>query len=161
MRKLNTDYFRNIIFGAEDSLVSTVGVLAGISTATQERAAILLTGVVVIAVEALSMGAGSFLTEISTHERDVMAVHKDRPWIDGLLMFFSYAIAGIIVLAPYLIFNISAGRAVSIGAAVLSLFLLGFAPGRNLRSGLRMSIVAGLAILVGYFIGQLQRGTQF
>ena len=31
LKKINQDYFRNMIFGAEDGLVSTVGILFGIS----------------------------------------------------------------------------------------------------------------------------------
>ena len=31
----NTGYFRNILFGAEDSLVSTVGVLFGVASSAQ------------------------------------------------------------------------------------------------------------------------------
>ncbi|KKS14240.1 MAG: hypothetical protein UU72_C0051G0009 [candidate division WWE3 bacterium GW2011_GWB1_41_6] len=51
------EYFRNLLFGAEDSLVSTVGVLFGVASSsayTQQQ--ILVTGLIVIAVEALSMG---------------------------------------------------------------------------------------------------------
>ena len=60
MRRLSPDYLRSIIFGFEDSLVSTTGVIAGVSIGTQDSKVILLAGAVAIAVEALSMGAGQF-----------------------------------------------------------------------------------------------------
>ena len=57
----NTSYYRNFVFGVEDSLVSTVGLLSGISIAGVTNKTIIMTGVILIFVEAVSMGAGSFL----------------------------------------------------------------------------------------------------
>ena len=56
-------YLRNFIFGVEDSLVSTVGLLAGVAAGGVSSAVILTTGLVLIEVEGFSMGLGSFLTE--------------------------------------------------------------------------------------------------
>jgi hypothetical protein len=53
-------YTRNFIFGSEDSLVSTVGLLAGIVSAGIERKEIIISGIVLICVEAFSMSIGSF-----------------------------------------------------------------------------------------------------
>ena len=47
---------RNFTFGVEDSLVSTVALLAGIAIANVETKTIVLTGIVLIFVE----GAGNF-----------------------------------------------------------------------------------------------------
>ena len=58
-------YMRNLIFGAEDSLVSTVGLLSGIAIGGVPKSAIILTGIVLIFVEAFSMGVGSYLSEYS------------------------------------------------------------------------------------------------
>ncbi len=62
-------YLRNFIFGVEDSLVSTVGLLAGVAAAEISAQAILTTGLVLIVVEGFSMGIGSFLTEETTEEK--------------------------------------------------------------------------------------------
>jgi VIT1/CCC1 family predicted Fe2+/Mn2+ transporter len=61
-------FVRNVVFGVEDSLVSTVGLLSGIAAESQSHAAILSTGVIYICVEALSMAVGSFLSEESAQE---------------------------------------------------------------------------------------------
>src|SRR3989338_4103836 len=45
-------YIRNLIFGVEDSLVSTVDLLSGVAAAGVPRSVIFLTGVVLIFVEA-------------------------------------------------------------------------------------------------------------
>ena len=49
----------------EDSLVSTVGLLSGVAVANVPMTTILLTGLILIFVEAISMAAGSFLSEYS------------------------------------------------------------------------------------------------
>ena len=59
---------RNFVFGIEDSLVSTVGLLSGVAVAAVPRETIILIGVVLILVEAFSMAVGSFLSEQSTEE---------------------------------------------------------------------------------------------
>ena len=44
---MNPTYLRSFIFGVEDSLVSTVGLLSGVAIANASRDTILLTGTVV------------------------------------------------------------------------------------------------------------------
>ena len=61
-------FMRNFVFGAEDSLVSTVGLLAGVATAGVLQKEIIISGVVLIFVEAFSMSVGSFLSERTTEE---------------------------------------------------------------------------------------------
>lgn len=151
--KINPDYMRNMVFGAEDSLVSTTGVLFGIAASTANKSSILVTGLVLIAVESISMGAGAFLSESSEHEITAHKIHKDSTIIDGVLMFLSYLVTGLLVLLPYLITNIKTGKFLSVLISLNALFLLGFLPKKSIRSAFRMLIVAGLALLAGYFIG--------
>lgn len=152
-------YFRNFIFGVEDSLVSTVGLLAGIAIGGVSRETIFLTGAVVILVEAFSMAAGSFLVESSmeeyTHKRD----KNERPVWGGVVMFFSYVIAGLIPLASYIIF-VENMMALSMSAvtSLIALFILGLVGGslshvNIVRRGIRMMFVGGIAIGAGVVAG--------
>ncbi len=59
---------RVIIFGLEDSLVSTLGALTGIAAGTANHFFIVLSGVVIIIAEALSMTAGEYLSSKSAQE---------------------------------------------------------------------------------------------
>lgn len=152
---------RNLIFGVEDSLVSTVGLLAGIAVAGLPRPTILLTGVVLIFVEALSMGAGSFLSEYSVEEyRRQGNVPARRSIGGGVVMFFSYFISGFIPLLPYIIWEASLAFWISIGFSLVSLFVLGVEQARLSKlkivtNGVRMFLVGGAAILVGVTVGKL------
>lgn len=152
-------YLRTFVFGVEDSLVSTVGLLSGVAIAGMAREEIFLTGVILIFVEAVSMSAGSFLSESSAEE---YATQKDtlssRSYIAALIMFVSYAISGFIPLLPYMFLPVSHAFAVSIALAVCALFILGIIGAKVSRvplykSALRMVIVGGVAIGVGTFVG--------
>jgi VIT1/CCC1 family predicted Fe2+/Mn2+ transporter len=149
---INPDYFRNIIFGAEDSLVSTVGVLFGVAAVTANKNLVVVTGLIVIAVEALSMGAGSFLSEESTHAMDKKHKHTDLPWVDGLIMFASYFSFGFIPLAPYIFMQVDLARYASLAVTLVTLFILGYFPTKSFKAALRMATVAGLAALIGFAI---------
>jgi len=62
------DSIRELIFGLEDGMVSTLGVIVGVAAGTGQRSVVILTGFVVVAVEALSMAAGSYLSNKSDQE---------------------------------------------------------------------------------------------
>ena len=154
MKKLSTDEMRNFIFGAEDSLVSTLGVLFGVASAgTFSKTQIFITGLITIVVEAMSMGAGSFLSESSANELDGAKNHK--PVIDGVIMFFAYFVFGFIPLTPYLLLETNTARYVSITATIITLFVLGYIPSKKAKSGLKMAMVAGFAALVGFTIAHI------
>lgn len=74
-------FIREIVFGFEDSLVSTLGVVTGVAAGTQSQFIVILTGVVLIFVEGLSMAAGSYLSSKSARE-----VFEDRRRQDGSRM---------------------------------------------------------------------------
>ena len=153
MPKLKPTYFRNIIFGAEDSLVSTVGVLFGVATANPSKSLILLTGLLVISVEALSMGVGAYLSE--TSENELKHKYSNTPMFSGAFMFISYFLAGFIPLAPYLLVNVYYARFMSVVLSLLALFVLGFIPQSSIKAAVRMVAIAGAAICLGFIIAHL------
>jgi predicted membrane protein (TIGR00267 family) len=59
---------RDAVFGTQDGLISTLGALTGIAAGTQNAEAVMVAGLVIIAVESLSMGAGSYLSSKSQRE---------------------------------------------------------------------------------------------
>jgi len=66
---------RELVFGVQDGLLSTVGLLSGVSVATQSRFTVALTGVAAAVTGALSMATGSFLaarTEKEIFEKELL-----------------------------------------------------------------------------------------
>lgn len=151
-------YIRNFIFGVEDSLVSTVGLLSGVAVAGVPRSTLILTGLILIFVEAFSMGIGSFLSENTAAE----AQHESsqQPRQGGVIMFISYFLAGFIPLFPYLLSYSLQTIWISIGLSLIALYILGLIAGKLFgtsatRNGLRMFTLGGIAILVGVLVGRI------
>ncbi len=155
---LDEDYFRSVLFGLQDGLVSTTGLVIGISAGTSERAIIILASFVAISVEASSMAAGEYSSEKAVHQLDGSHRHKDNLIIGAVLMFFSYLLAGFIPISPFLFFSPDTARVTSIFAALISLFVIGYFKGKIvkvgvLRSAVEMFIIGGLATAIGLTVG--------
>ena len=158
-RFTSVSYFRNFIFGVEDSLVSTVGLLSGVAVANVSREHIILTGIILLLVEGLSMAVGSFLTEYSVEE---YTHQTERPTkrnvISGVIMFFSYFLSGFIPLSPYMFLPVGTALVMSVVLSIFSLFILGVISAKIsnssiIKDGFRMAVVGGVAISVGMIAG--------
>ena len=155
---INREYLRSIIFGVEDSLVSTTGLIAGLSIGAEDKKIVLLGGIVAIAVESVSMGAGEYLSDSAIEELDKLKRHRDRPLVSGFLMFASYLLAGLVPLLPIVFMAYPASLWTSVAFALIGLFLLGFLKGRLLhtnpfRGGAKILIVGGMATALGVAVG--------
>lgn len=154
-------YVRNFIFGTEDSLVSTVGLLAGIASAGVSKPSILIAGVVLIFVEAFSMAVGSFLSQQSVEESlsrgDASSKESAK---GGFIMFISYLVSGFIPLLPYVFWGIGTALVISIALSLFALFILGLVSAKvlrisALRNGVRMLLIGGIAVAMGVIVGLL------
>lgn len=154
-------FVRNFIFGVEDSLVSTLGFLSGIAVAGIATRELIVSGLILILVEAFSMGVGSFLSEESAEEYEQRKEVSIKKPLDGAgIMFVSYILAGLIPLGPYVIFARDSAFWLSIIFSLLALFVLGFFRGsishvNPFRSGVRILVIGGCAMGIGTLIGTL------
>lgn len=154
-------YFRNFIFGVEDSLVSTVGLLSGIAVAEANKETLIITGIVLILVEAVSMAAGSLLSEYSAESYATKTEALTRvDLVSSGIMFISYLISGLIPLMPYVFLPVSQAIWVSVIITMASLFILGIVGAKMarihaLKNAFRMLIVGGIAITVGMLAGKI------
>ena len=160
-KNISAGYLRAFIFGVEDSLVSTVGLLSGIVIAGVSKPAIIATGMVLILVEGFSMAVGNFLSEYSAESYAARAeVPYRRSIIAGLIMFFSYVVSGLVPLFPYIAAPVDSALRISVALSLLALFALGVIGAKvsNIRiiaNGLRVAVVGGAAILIGIIAGNL------
>jgi len=78
---------REVVFGAQDGLVSTVGFVAGVHGATADNRLVLLAGIVQMIAGAFSMAAGAYLStkaEREVVEGQIRAEHAryaDEPYL--------------------------------------------------------------------------------
>jgi len=161
LRAMKAQRFRNFIFGVEDSLVSTVGVLSGVAIADVDQATIFLTGVVLIFVEAFSMGVGSYLSE-SSGEAYISGKNRESraSFVAALIMFGAYFVSGFVPLCPYIFLGTEHALPLSVSASLTALFILGIWSGTKtkrdlLKSGFRMLLIGGAVIVVGLIAGSV------
>lgn len=159
-KNIHEDYLRSIIFGFQDSLVSTTGVIAGISAGTNDKDLVILAAFVTITVEALSMGTGQYMSEKSVHQMDKTGRHTDNLYIGALLMGISYFLGGLIPVLPVLIFELPTSATISIMAALFGLFVLGFLKAKlvkvnPIKSAMEILILGGIATTIGLIVGKL------
>lgn len=162
---------REIIFGLEDGIVSTLGVLVGIAIGTNSRSTIVLSGLVVIFVESLSMAAGTYLSSKSQLEihlaqdkknpfRSLFHRHpRNLPVKESLFMGMSYVIGGLVSLISFFIFSPVAAIIPAVFISSLFLFSVGFYKGKlakinSVKSGLEMVLISTVVSFVGYLIGK-------
>lgn len=151
---------REIVFGLEDSLVSTMGAITGIAIGTEDRAVIILSGLVILAVEATSMAAGSFLStktaELAEDKSKIVA--RRQSFKAATVMFTSYLVGGAVPLIPYLFFQPNLAIYPSVFLTIIALAGVGFWTGRfTRRSGgkaaVEMVLVSLVAAAIGYLVG--------
>lgn len=157
------DTIRNFVFGIEDSLVSTIGFVSGIAAAGLSRHSILMTGAILILVEACSMAIGALMSENSAEEatQQKEVSYMAATW-GALVMFVSYVIAGSLVIAPYIFVPIADAFGVAIGISLVALFFLGMLSGHvagisRIRKGFSTVLLGSVAIVIGVGIGMLVR----
>ncbi len=101
-----------------------------------------------------------FLKEMAYRELKVFPDELESPQKNGLIMGSAYIIGGMIPLTPYLLFPLSTAIVISISATLLGLFVVGalttkYSKQRWWKAGLEMLLLAGLAALIGYIVGQV------
>lgn len=69
---------REIVFGLEDGMVSTLGAITGIAAGTGDHFLVILSGLVIVAVESISMAAGSYLSSKSEKEIDERKLWEEK-----------------------------------------------------------------------------------
>lgn len=159
MKTIQKEYLQSAMFGFNDALVSTTGVIVGVSTGTSNKEVVILAGVVTILVEALSMGSGQYLSSKSAHQLDkTEAFHV--PMVSGIVMFAAYFSAGLVPLLPILAFPMDYSRNIAIAAALVALLILGYAKGKivgvsPLRSAIEIFVIGGFATIIGIIVGNL------
>ena len=157
--KINKNYLQSAIFGINDALVSTTGVIVGVSAGTGDKSVIILAGVVTILVEAISMGSGQYISLKSAREYEKSGGLR-VPIISGIIMFFGYIVGGLVPLIPILLLPVEQSRIAAIVGALIGLAILGVVKAKlvkasPLKSALEVVIIGGIATAIGLIAGNL------
>ena len=98
-------YVRDLVYGANDGMITTFAVVSGVAGGALSSTAILIIGAANIAADGVSMGVGNLLA-IRAHERALEAQglpeEESFPWKHGVATLAAFVVAGSVPLIPYL-----------------------------------------------------------
>jgi vacuolar iron transporter family protein len=122
-------YIRDLIYGANDGIITTFAVVAGVTGGALSTRAVLIVGVANLLADSLSMGVGNYLS-IRSHESALAAEGRPEtessPVRHGLATFLAFVVAGAVPLVPYGFPAIGADRFfVSVILTFSALFVVG------------------------------------
>lgn len=161
---LHEDYLRSLMFGLQDGIVSTTGVVVGISTGTSNKEIIILAALVAVMVEASSMAAGQYSSEKAVHQMCEIGkskiAHTDNLYMGALIMFVAYMLGGSFSILPTIIFDQPLARTLAIISSFIGLFIIGYLRGylvehKPLRSALELFTIGSITTLIGVIVGNL------
>jgi predicted membrane protein (TIGR00267 family) len=158
------DYIKDIVYGANDGIITTFAVVAGASGATLPASIIVIIGLANLFADGFSMAASNYLGTRSEHMRAIrendpsLHLHRGNELIPAAITFVAFVSAGFLPLMPFLVLDYGNTLAFSVAATATALFCIGacrafFTGQRFLPSGLEMLAVGGIAAAVAYMIG--------
>jgi VIT1/CCC1 family predicted Fe2+/Mn2+ transporter len=154
---LASHYLPDLVYGANDGIITTFAVVTGVVGASLSERVIVILGLANLVADGFSMGASNYLARRS-HAEEELADQRDA-LRHGLATIFGFVVAGVLPLVAYLApLDERAQFPASIALAAVALFAVGaartFVTRRGfLRSGVEMLLVGSLAAVVAFGIG--------
>lgn len=167
-------YIAEVIYGANDGIITTFAVVAGVAGAALDPAIVLILGLANLFADGFSMGASNYLSQRSSLEYEQTQNRNEGgrpPRFTAVTTFLAFVLAGWTPLLPYILALEFEGFLasdstfyISLAAAALAFFVVGSsrslvtdrpwykAGGEMLAVGL---LAAAVAFAVGSFLGGL------
>ena len=146
-REVAQHYLRDLVYGANDGIITTFAVVAGVAGGALTTRAILIVGAANLLADGLSMGVGNYLG-IRSQESALAArglpEEEASPFRHGVATFLAFVVAGTVPLLPYVVLPAS-GLGLSAACTFATLFAMG-----AMRSAVTVDRwwVAGLEMLL-------------
>ncbi len=152
-------YIGDIVYGANDGIVTTFAVVAAAAGAGFSSTVIIILGIANLIADGFSMGASKYLSLQSEQSVDRAGSDLRSPFNDGFATFVSFVIVGSFPLIPFLI-PAAAEHAFTVSAVAtgLTFFVVGAArslviPKNPIIAGLEMLLVGGAASAIAFLLG--------
>ena len=161
-------YIRELIYGANDGIITTFAVVAGVAGGGLSLRVVLIIGAANLIADGLSMAVGNYLS-IRSHESVLEAQELPEeetfPFRHAVATFFAFVAAGIVPLVPYMTPVFTGERfTISILLTLTAMFVVGASRSLITRirwwtGGLEMlglgAVVAALAFASGRLVAML------
>lgn len=165
--KFSPSLLRAAVYGANDGIITTFAVVAGVAGAGLSSTVILVLGIANLFADGLSMGLGDYLGERSERKLQLKRgeqVNTEPIWWTGSTTFVAFAGVGAMPLVPYMLSAI--GLTVPLGwqfplsglATGITLFVVGasrsiLTEGNWFYDGIEMLGVGAIAAVVAFGLG--------
>jgi vacuolar iron transporter family protein len=163
-RQIARHYIRELIYGANDGIITTFAVVAGVAGGGLSASVVLIVGAANLFADGLSMAVGNYLS-IRSHESVLAA--QDLPEEESFPMrhatatFVAFATAGVVPLLPYILhITGSTPFILSFAFSMMAMFAVGasrasIAKVRWWSAGLEMLVLGAVVALVAYASGRV------
>jgi len=159
--------FQGVAFGTMDGLITILGVVIGIASATQNSGVVVLSGLVAGLANAFGNSFGFYASELAEraeHIQENQHVSSMAETRRSTLLAFAYSLAStLVVVAPFFIFRLTHAMIASLILALSLLFALGAVVGKfshasSWKFGIRYVLLglagAALSFVVGAAVGR-------
>jgi len=157
-------YIRDLVYGANDGIITTFAVVAGVAGGSLSHVAVLIVGAANLAADSVAMGVRN-LVAIRAHESALVADGRPEeetyPWKHGVATLVAFVGAGALPLLPYML-PIADGLHLPWSALLTMAALFGVGVARAAvtrdrwwRTGLEMLLLGGVVAIAAYGAGAL------
>src|SRR5262245_38305052 len=156
-------YIRDIVYGANDGLITTFAVVGGVAGGSLSSAAVIVIGAANLAADGVSMGAGNLLSiraDERAREASELPGVEAYPWKHGIATTLAFVVAGAIPLLPYVLPAVEHRLLWSSALTFIALFVLGASRAlvtvdRWWRSGIETLALGAVVALAAYGAGKI------
>jgi VIT1/CCC1 family predicted Fe2+/Mn2+ transporter len=154
-------YLKDLIYGANDGIITTFAVVSGVAGANLETRIVLILGFANLLGDGFSMGASNFLSirsDEAARSADGRPPQEPFPMRHAAATFTAFVIAGTIPLLSFLAMPDGRMFQAAVVMTLLALFLVGSARALVtdrpwIRAGVEMLLVGSVAAAVAYGVG--------
>lgn len=160
-------YVRDVVYGANDGVITTFAVVAGVTGGTLAPVTVLVLGVANLLADGLSMGVGNYLgirSDERVREAQQLPEQEAFPIRHALATFVAFVAAGAVPLVPYVFSGVPTDLfTMSTGLSLAVLFVVGAARARVgtgswWANGFEMLALGIIVGVVAYYAGAFVSG---
>lgn len=163
--RINPKFLKAAVYGANDGIITTFAVVAGVAGAKLPTQIVLILGIANMIADGVSMAVGDYLGEHSEQrmrKQQSKSHEEDGIWKTGVVTFIAFVCAGTLPLLPYILASFAGTIGnmffYSIGATAGALFLVGslrtlLTKGSWLKNGAEMLGIGAIAATLAYVLG--------
>lgn len=154
-------YLRDLVYGANDGIITTFAVVAGVSGGALSVKAVLVIGVANLLADGLSMGVGNYLAIVS-HESarhaEQLPPEEEHAVKHGAATFIAFALAGAVPLLPFLV-SIDVGWRFEASALATMAALFAVGAARALVTNVQWARAGGEMLALGVIVAVVAYGS--